>query len=597
MILMRYYFSIFLILLFFDGEVNAQSIPSSEGTARCSICVPNPNWSIVTGTPDVSDRNIAATTGTSGGGTPWDTAPLPLPPNGDEYWITIRDVGTIASEEAIKTTMTGLVIGREYEVAVYSMSNTADYSPNYIDRFEFIVQGQTLRTLVSPVSQDSWGVSRLRFEATATSRDLTFYPGNNSGATSISGFESVNLSVSLNALNAIPIVEDHSESTPVDVPIDIDLTDGAFDPDGTINTNSVDLDPSTPGIQNTFSNAQGNWSVTPLGVLTFTPAPGFVGVASIPYTIEDNYELDGEPAPATSYPGIISITIQVDTDGDGVPDIDDQDDDNDGILDIYECGELDPSIDFSVANGDTHTFNAPETDLGFVFDIYELDNSFNLNINGVDLATNEIDFQSNHPARNIRFADGDEYGIDVPEIWAMTGNSTTPIVRIRIGPSGNVSMLGCKIQGGPLEQLVPFNGTTFNLITWNTDASNTVIVSQLVDGATYVTGNGSGYKKGFCDPDGDGISNELDLDADGDGCPDAIEGAGDFTADDLEEASGILTTQNPNQNFGTTVDENGIPIIVGPTGQGIGSSQDASVSNCVKLIITNPMLPSKARKN
>jgi hypothetical protein len=127
---MRYYFSIFLILLFFVVEVNAQSIPSSEGTARCSVCVPNSNWVIVSGTPDVSDRNIAATTGTSGGGTPWDTAPLPLPPNGDEYWITIRDVGTLATEEAIKTTMTGLVIGREYEVAIYSMSNTADYSPN-----------------------------------------------------------------------------------------------------------------------------------------------------------------------------------------------------------------------------------------------------------------------------------------------------------------------------------------------------------------------------------------------------------------------------------------------------------------------------------
>src|SRR5690606_9578552 len=154
----------------------------------------------------------------------------------------------------------------------------------------------------------------------------------------------------------------------------------------------------------------------------------------------------------------------VDTDGDGVPDTADQDDDNDGILDIDECGDSDPSIDFSVANGDTHTFNAPETDLGFVFDIYGLDNSFNLNINGVDLATNEIDFQSNHPARNIRFADGDEYGIDVPEIWAMTGNSTTPLVRIRIGPNGNVSMFGCKFQGGPLEPLVPFNGTTFNLI-------------------------------------------------------------------------------------------------------------------------------------
>ncbi len=273
-----------------------------------------------------------------------------------------------------------------------------------------------------------------------------------------------------------------------------------------------------------------------------------------------------------------------DTDGDGIPDVWDQDDDNDGILDIYECSELEPNVDYAVANGNSYTFTAPGADLGFVFDIYTLDNSFNLNINGVNLATNEIDFQFNHSTRNIRFADGSQYGTGgVPEIWSMTGNSDTPLVRIIIGPNGAVSMFGCKATSGPLFPLELFNGTTYNTIIWNTNSGNDVTVTQQVDGQTYVTGHGTGYKKGFCDLDGDGISNELDLDSDGDGCPDAIEGSDNVENTHLNSDGSINI-----DDFGG-IDENGVPIIVnsggsadidGHHGQNIGNSQNSSVNDC-----------------
>jgi len=277
-----------------------------------------------------------------------------------------------------------------------------------------------------------------------------------------------------------------------------------------------------------------------------------------------------------------------DSDGDGIPDMCDQDDDNDGILDVFECSDLDPSIDFNISNGNTTTFNAPAADLGFIFDIYSLDNSFNLNINGVNLATNEIDFQSGHPTHNIRFADGSQYGTGgIPEIWAI-GNATNtiPIVRIIIGPNGSISMLGRKSTGGELYPLELFNGTTFNTVVWNTNSSNTVIASQQVDGQTYMTGHGTGFKKGFCDTDGDGISNELDLDSDNDGCLDAIEGSGNFVAANLVTAGGTVTvgigSTALNQNLcggGTCVDANGIPIIAGE-GQNIGSSQNIAINGC-----------------
>ncbi|WP_374441520.1 hypothetical protein [Epilithonimonas sp.] len=85
----------------------------------------------------------------------------------------------------------------------------------------------------------------------------------------------------------------------------------------------------------------------------------------------------------------------------------------------------------------------------------------------------------------------------------------------------------------------------------------------------------------YLDTDRDGISNHLDLDSDGDGCTDAIEGAGNFTTSQLTAASGNISTQNPNQNFGITVDGNGVPTTVGAAGQGIGESQDISKNDCI----------------
>lgn len=98
---------------------------------------------------------------------------------------------------------------------------------------------------------------------------------------------------------------------------------------------------------------------------------------------------------------------------------------------------------------------------------------------------------------------------------------------------------------------------------------------------------GSNTKQGFgfavrlyCDTDNDGNPNYLDLDSDGDGCPDAGEGGGKFDVTSLVTASGSLAAQNPNKNFGTSVDANGIPTRVGASGQTKGASQNAAINGC-----------------
>jgi hypothetical protein len=148
-----------------------------------------------------------------------------------------------------------------------------------------------------------------------------------------------------------------------------------------------------------------------------------------------------------------NAVIERDLDGDGIPDILDLDSDNDGILDIFECPESVVDVNYSVADGNTYTFNAPAADLGFIFDVYTLDNSFNLNINGVDLSTSKLEFQPDQ-TDNVRFVDGATYGNGtVPQIYNMTGNATNPLVRIIIHKNGSVSMYGSKTSGG---QLYPF---------------------------------------------------------------------------------------------------------------------------------------------
>jgi len=93
------------------------------------------------------------------------------------------------------------------------------------------------------------------------------------------------------------------------------------------------------------------------------------------------------------------------------------------------------------------------------------------------------------------------------------------------------------------------------------------------------------------DTDGDGIPDYLDLDSDGDGCFDAIEGDENVLMPGHLNSNGNIRTNaagTPNGNGIATVDINGIPLLVnsggaadigGDVGQGIGSSQDALVKS------------------
>lgn len=140
------------------------------------------------------------------------------------------------------------------------------------------------------------------------------------------------------------------------------------------------------------------------------------------------------------------------------------------------------------------TFTQPGTNGGFVLDLFALDNSFNMNINGIQLATQEIEFQqAGTLGQNIRFVDGTiwEQG-GIPAIWQLIGTPEKPIVRVIIDKNGNVTMYGSKSSGGDLMKLELFDGNTFNTVNWNQATNNTIEVTQTVVGLTLMAGTGYG---------------------------------------------------------------------------------------------------------
>ncbi|MCT1524533.1 fimbrillin family protein [Sphingobacterium hotanense] len=156
----------------------------------------------------------------------------------------------------------------------------------------------------------------------------------------------------------------------------------------------------------------------------------------------------------------------------------------------------------------TREIIAPGADYGFVFDITELDNAFNMELNGVKLAKNEIQFERGASSvQNIRFKDKSLYqgintegGANIGAVYNMKGTKATPLVKVVIGKNGEVALYGSKKSNGPLYELELFNGNSFNTFKWNgsNQGDNNIKVTQLVDGRTILVGSGSGKKKVAC---------------------------------------------------------------------------------------------------
>jgi len=304
--------------------------------------------------------------------------------------------------------------------------------------------------------------------------------------------------------------------------------------------------------------------------------------------------------------------IAQDFDGDLVADSVDLDDDNDGILDVEECnlsfipatftftndGNLDgnESGTITTASGATGTWSITHTltngfliggglgTNGELFFYYDDDPA----VPGFSWTLNDATLSFNIAAPNVQFA---LYGYaDADASVATTFGSRFSTYTITwVGGTGNAILFDPANQTNLADGSAITNGGNFtqNGVIPNADLEWYVVFPigatsfsiNAINGSALEAFRFSGVELLCQDTDGDGITNDLDLDSDNDGCPDALEGSGGFDYPDLAA----------DNSFGTTVDVNGIPITAGTAGQTDVSSTDETTqpATCDECTNTN----------
>ncbi|AEI51421.1 DUF6923 family protein [Runella slithyformis] len=350
------------------------------------------------------------------------------------------------------------------------------------------------------------------------------------------------------------------------------------DTDGDGIPNSLDLDSDADGCPDAI---EGGALFTTANLVNSTMAGGSTNVTR-------NLGTNVSSATATLGVPIIAGTGQsigisqmsavngcTDTDGDAIPDTDDLDDDNDGILDTAECRS------YSV-----YTFNRTDVNAG---------TSVPFTVTGSGLTSTIIN-QKTTPYTDLTF---NSVG------WKLLANGVQP------APNGTITVtLDATNATGTFvfaDAVLITDGTTYTIID-NDAVSGTggfsfvgpwvhqTFAGSYLNDNTYVgapyagrtaTWTFTGLSPIVCDTDGDGITNSLDLDSDGDGCPDAVEGGANFTTANLVSSTLAGGSTNESRNLGTTVGTTtttlGVPTIAG-TGQTIGTSQNATAQDFACIV-------------
>ncbi|WP_397446188.1 CshA/CshB family fibrillar adhesin-related protein [Polaribacter sp. R77954] len=316
---------------------------------------------------------------------------------------------------------------------------------------------------------------------------------------------------------------------------------------------------------------------------------------------------------------IVGTPTANDPDGDGINNVCDLDDDNDGILDTEECEfvgnggtptvapganydfirwiEWDGDFADEVDVGDTKAITLPDgsiinitvasvvnnatafvpEDFGWWSNaklqqaygqsanqslLYRVPNSGGPNIpHGATLTITGTDPQGNPFTPDMVLADAEGTGLGAENVSGQTNGSNWELLETVGGPA-NVSGLGT-------------NSIVVNSST-SGGAGAPILLTRNVSSFSFSVQSDAGGSQGLAigfyntacasDTDGDGLLDSLDLDSDGDGCPDAIEAAGTVVAGSL----------NANGSINSAVNANGVPLLTA-AGGGNGQANTASV--------------------
>ena len=320
-----------------------------------------------------------------------------------------------------------------------------------------------------------------------------------------------------------------------------------------------------------------------------------------------------------------------DSDGDGISDYCDVDDDNDGILDTAECSNTINDM-FAVYSGGGLA-NIVPSDFGLALGAKNQNVTRDLsakfgypaNSGAVIIALSNA---SVHPGSDAWWTKVGE----TPSVWKITG-AMSAFVLMSQNPEyygqdsktihiyDSATVIPINVPGMANQTTVPGNWSfteTANAKTLRNlrpEQTSSTVNNPTVDGTgnwMYANMNFGSKTFGFstttkyanptyavlayleCDTDGDGIPNRLDLDSDADGCADAFEGGATIEQVDLMTAVGSLSGGSTvvNKNICTTCVSTsgtniGLPQIPTPpanysntTGQSVGNSQNGAIKNC-----------------
>ena len=312
----------------------------------------------------------------------------------------------------------------------------------------------------------------------------------------------------------------------------------------------------------------------------------------------------------TDYPAVCGISsTNPDSDGDGISDYCDLDDDNDGILDTAECTATDNRFlsytntgDYqaSIETGGTNiqTANPSTAGAGLTRIITSPHNYMELS--GI-AATTEAQAITNNEYVEYSFTTNSKSSFlnnigYYSTNYISTGEDTQYHFSAKIS-NNNFSTSSAILNDTTYDAstgtfVVPISNGAYWLAP-NTTYKVRVYFYAVNGGASATIAHDDFNLGGFveCDTDGDGIPNRLDLDSDGDGCSDAIEGGAAFSTSNLVNSSmpggnsggsytGSSSTpviQNLGNTIGNTPTTNGVPTIAG-TGQTVGDSQNGAVN-------------------
>jgi len=270
----------------------------------------------------------------------------------------------------------------------------------------------------------------------------------------------------------------------------------------------------------------------------------------------------------------VTVSLGLDTDADGVPNACDLDDDNDGILDIDECSSSaffwsDGPVLQNPVLGLSKSARGTINGIGYTY-------SSNVNFRtttdlfGIGNFPSEYEIPNQTSIRNDLASENtltfDEPMTNPVLVFASIGGATTVNIQFEndftvlwsdpdAANSTSFNLTNRTVTGKEGNIVLRFEGTFTEL---NFDYLNDETYVNFAFGADFFS---------LCDFDQDGITNDLDLDSDNDGCPDSVEGSLGFDYDAVN-AQGVLTGG---------VDANGVPLVANG-GQEVGSSANASAT-------------------